>query len=62
MVLTATGEALMLFLHLFSIVLLDDNLPDEKSFKYGWFIIVIVGGYILVNWTIIMTILIMNLC
>jgi len=54
-VLTAVGEALILFLHLFSLVFLNDNLPEDKINQYGWFMIVIVGLYILINWIIIAT-------
>lgn len=59
--LTACGEAILLFLHLFSMVFLDENLSEEKSNRYGWFVIVLVGLYILVNWVIILTITIINL-
>jgi len=30
-VLTAAGEGLIFFLHLFSLVFLDENLPEEKA-------------------------------
>jgi len=53
--LTALGEALLLFLHCFSLVFLDDSLTEEKSNSYGWMMIIIVGLYILMNWVIIVT-------
>jgi len=56
MILTACGEGLLLFLHLFSILFLDDNLSEERSLLYGWLVIVIIGVYILANWTVIVTI------
>ena len=55
-VLTAFGEGLLLFLHLFSIVFLDEELPEEKANSYGWLMLVIVGLYILINWVVILTI------
>ena len=60
-VLTAAGEGLLLFLHLFSIVFLDDNISDEQQLKLGWLMIVIVGGYVLVNWVIILSITIKDM-
>lgn len=62
MILTAAGEGLLLFLHLFSIVFLDSELPEDESNRYGWFVIVLVGLYIFINWSIILTITIKNLC
>ncbi|CDW87691.1 fu domain containing protein [Stylonychia lemnae] len=59
--LTALGEALLLFLHLFSSVFLDEDLPEEKANSYGWFIIILIGLYILSNWIIIVTITIQQL-
>ena len=53
-VLTAVGEAMILVLHIISIAFLDDSLPEAKSTKIGWFVIMLVGFYILVNWLIIM--------
>jgi len=61
MILTAAGEGLLLFLHLFSIVFLNPNLDQTKANQYGWFVVVIVGLYIVVNWGIIMGITIVNL-
>jgi hypothetical protein len=61
MVLTAAGEGLLLFLHLFSIVFLEEDMDEEKSNNYGWFVIVLVGLYIFINWSIILTITIINL-
>ncbi len=60
-ILNATGELLLLFLHLFSIVFLDETLPEEKSTQLGWFVIVIVGLYVLINWIVIMTITVKDL-
>ena len=60
-VLTAAGEGLLLFLHLFSIVFLDEDLPEEKKTKLGWFVIIIVGMYVLINWVIILTITIKDM-
>ncbi|CDW72739.1 UNKNOWN [Stylonychia lemnae] len=53
MVLTAVGEALILCLHLISILFLDENLEESKKNLYGWIVIIMIGGYILANWTII---------
>ena len=55
-ILTAVGEALLLFLHLFSLLFLDENLPEEKANRYGWLIIIIIGLYIMTNWVIILSI------
>ena len=55
-VLTALGEGLLLILHLFSIVFIDDNLSDEKANQYGWIMLVIIGLYILSNWIVIIKI------
>ena len=56
MILTALGEAILLFLHVFSILFLDDNLEEEKLNNYGWFILIIIGLYVALNWIIIITI------
>jgi len=53
--LTALGEGLLLFLHCFSLVFLDEEISEEKANSYGWMMIMIVGMYILVNWVIIVT-------
>ncbi|CDW89713.1 fu domain containing protein [Stylonychia lemnae] len=60
-VLTALGEVLLLFLHIFSLVFLDENLTEEVENQYGWFIIIIIGFYILANWVIIVTLTIKQL-
>ncbi len=62
MIFTAAGELLLLFLHLFSLLLLDDNIEEDKSNTYGWLMIVLVGLYILINWSVILAITIKNLC
>lgn len=62
MILTAAGELLLLFLHLFSLIFLEDNMEEEKSNSYGWFVIILVGLYVLINWTIIMVITIKIMC
>ncbi|CDW89486.1 UNKNOWN [Stylonychia lemnae] len=54
-ILTAVGELLIFFLHLFSLVFLDETLPEDKANQYGWFLIVLIGMYILVNWVIILS-------
>jgi len=54
--LTALGESIILFLHLFSILFLDNNLEEEKINNYGWFILIIIGLYVVLNWVIIITI------
>jgi hypothetical protein len=55
-ILTAAGEVILLILHLVSIAFLDDEISEEKSTQIGWFIIVLVGAYILINWVIVITI------
>lgn len=55
-VLTALGEGILVFLHLFSLVFLDEDLPDEKVNQYGWVILVTIGLYIVSNWVIILKI------
>ncbi len=61
-ILNAAGELLLLFLHLFSIVFLDDTLSEDKATQLGWFVIVIVGAYVFVNWVIIFTLTVKDLC
>ena len=56
MILTAYGEGLLLFLHIFSAAFIDDNLPEETAYLYGWLVIVIIGIYILTNWVVIISI------
>ncbi|CDW80137.1 UNKNOWN [Stylonychia lemnae] len=53
MILTAYGEGLLLFLHVFSILFLDKDIPEEKSNMYGWIIILVIGVYIIINWVVI---------
>ncbi|CDW91263.1 fu domain containing protein [Stylonychia lemnae] len=60
-ILTAYGEGLILFLHIFSSLFLDDNLSEEKSNLYGWLVIVIIGLYILTNWTVIIIITVIQM-
>lgn len=60
-ILTAAGEGLLVFLHLFSLVFLQDDLPEEKSNTYGWLMLVIIGLYILINWVVILVITIKQL-
>eukprot|EP00347_Sterkiella_histriomuscorum_P005534 403356244 len=60
-ILTAFGEGVLLFLHLYSILFLDEDLPEEKSNSYGWFMICIIGLYILTNWVVIIVITVKQL-
>eukprot|EP00347_Sterkiella_histriomuscorum_P010294 403376857 len=55
-ILTSLGEIVLLFLHMFSYVFIDENLPEEKANQYGYLILVVVGLYILANWVVIITI------
>ena len=52
-ILTAAGEALLLVFHLLSTIFLDENIPEEDSFKYGMIMIILLGLYILVNWVVV---------
>lgn len=55
-ILTALGEAVLVILHLFSLVFLDDELPEEKANTYGYLFLVIIGLYVISNWIVILTI------
>ena len=60
-ILTAAGEAMLLILHLISIAFLDETMKEDTSNKIGWFIIVLVALYIMVNWTVVVVITVINM-
>lgn len=61
-VLTAAGEAMLLVLHLISVAFLDETMSEAKSNQLGWFVIALVGLYILVNWVVVLTFTVKDLC
>jgi len=58
LILNALSEFLLLFLHLLSLVFLDDTMPESKANAIGWFINALVIVYILSNWVVVVILLV----
>lgn len=55
------SEVLLVALHLFSFVFLDPELTEEESMGHGWIVMVLVGSYIVFNWSVVIYILTGNI-
>jgi hypothetical protein len=62
MVMNVVSELLLVFIHAYSIVFLDENLTEDDSLSKGFVIIATVSFYIFINWCIVIYITAQNVC
>jgi hypothetical protein len=61
LILTASGEGILLVIHVIQIAYLNPDLAVGTSTLLGWLTVVLVGVYILVNWVVVIVITIFDL-
>jgi hypothetical protein len=62
MVMNVISELLLVFLHPFSLVFLDDAMTEDESMSRGFIMVAVVSVYLLVNWGIVIFVTIKNIC
>jgi len=50
----------MLFMHMFSIIFLSQDMNEDKQNDYGFVVCILVALYILSNWILILTLLVIQ--